>query len=163
MPTNIRSQKGKYLDPQPKSSMSHRESNPFEEYANVEEEITEELIQHCQESVTFQNLMKRFIDIDKQNYLLMLNRKQIPMLENFDIEKSRNERIPTTRSRAYTFTQNQEHLRGDDTQNNSHNRDDTHNHDDISEQGDSRHQRSREGNVPLALITQQLQALQQKM
>lgn len=58
--------------------MSHRELNPFYEYTHMgEEEIIDDLIQQCKQSATFQKLMERLIESDKQKYLLMLNSKGV--------------------------------------------------------------------------------------
>lgn len=76
MPNVTQSQKNKQKESQPESSMGHRLSNPFDEYANMgETKITKELLQECQENATFQKLMERLIEADKKKYLLILTRK----------------------------------------------------------------------------------------
>lgn len=81
MPIVTRSHKNKKKESQPESSMSHRLSNPFEEYENMgEAKITEELLQECQENVAFQKLVERIIEADKQKHLLMLTSKEVNIL-----------------------------------------------------------------------------------
>lgn len=83
--------------------MSRKETNSFEEYKNMgETKITKEFLQECQENVGFQKLIERLIELNKQNYLLMLTSKGVYILEDFDIENLRNtdERISRTRVRT---------------------------------------------------------------
>lgn len=84
MPIVTRSQQNKQSESQPEFSMEWRLSNPFD-YPNLEDmEITEELLQECQESASFQRLMERLIEVDKEKYLLMLAGKGVKTLDDFD-------------------------------------------------------------------------------
>lgn len=169
MPNVTRSQRNKGKDPQPESSTQQIESNPFDEYVNVgETKIIEELLQQCHESASFQKLVERIIKSDKQKYFLMLTSKGVRIPTDFDIDNLRNtkERNSSTMERTYTYnTQNQEHLREEDThdQDNTRNRDTTHDHDNLGEEGNLPHRRFEEGNMALALLTQQIQTLQHQM
>lgn len=71
--------------------MGCRLSNPFDEYANLgDTKITEELLQECQENPSFQRLMERLIEADKEKYILMLSSKGVRLPEDFDTENLRN-------------------------------------------------------------------------
>lgn len=114
MPIVTRSQGNKQKESKLESSVGCKLSNPFDEYANMEEtEITEELLQECQENATFQKLMERLIEADKEKYLLMLTSKGVNIPEDFDTKNLRNidERISRTRSRNYAYQEQQEKKR----------------------------------------------------
>lgn len=66
--------------------MGQRLSNPFDYTDLGEIEIIEELIQECQENPSFQKLMERLIEVDKEKYMLMLTSKGVRLPKDFDTE-----------------------------------------------------------------------------
>lgn len=64
--------------------MSRRLSNPFDYTYLRKTKITEELLQECQENPSFQNLMERLIEADKEKYMLIITRKGVRLPEEFD-------------------------------------------------------------------------------
>lgn len=101
MPIVTRSQRNKQSEMQPKSSMNQRLSNPFEGPHLEDTEISEELLQECQESASFQKLVERLMENDKEKYLLMLTSKGVKLPDDFDTD------IFRTRSQHYDYQEQQ--------------------------------------------------------
>lgn len=96
-----RSQQNKQSETQAESSMNRRLSNPFEGPHLEDTKISEEHLQECQESASFQKLVERLMENDKEKYLLMLTSKGVKLPEDFDTDMFR------TRSQHYEYQERQ--------------------------------------------------------
>lgn len=88
MPILTRVKKVKEKELETSNTMIERKENRFYNYQDIEiEDTSEKLIQEAQQDPKFQKFMEKFLENDKDKYLLMLNSHGAKLSDDFNTKK----------------------------------------------------------------------------